>query len=193
MKKVCIFCGALKGKNPIYAEAAKQLGKVLAENQLGLVYGGGNVGLMGIVANSVMENGGTVIGVIPKALEQKELRHKGITELHVVETMHERKALMAELSDAFIAMPGGFGTFEEFFEVTTWLQLGAHKKPCGILNAGGFYSHLLTFIEHASSEGFITPEDSQLIVVEEAPGALIEGLKNFVPRESTKWLALEQT
>lgn len=193
MNKVCIFCGALKGKNPIYAEAAKQLGKVLAENNLGLVYGGGNVGLMGIVANSVMANGGTVIGVIPRALEQKELGHKGITELRVVETMHERKSMMAELSDAFIAMPGGFGTFEEFFEVTTWLQLGAHKKPCGILNAGGFYSHLLTFIEHASNEGFITPEDLQLIVVEEEPGALIDGLKNFVPRQSTKWLALEQT
>ena len=193
IKRVCVFCGALAGKSPEYREAARKLGQFLAESEIELVYGGGKVGLMGVVADAVLKSGGSAIGVIPKALLEKELGHGGITELKVVDTMHQRKALMSELSDAFIAMPGGFGTLEELFEVITWLQLGAQKKPCGVLNVNGFYDKLMDFLDNVSSEGFLTPEDRKILLVNDCPEKLLTDLKNYVPKEATKWVAMEQT
>jgi len=192
IKRICVFCGALSGRQE-YKDAARALGHTLVAEGIELVYGGGNVGLMGVVADAVLEKDGKVTGVIPEQLLAKELGHKKISDLRVVETMHQRKAMMAELSDAFIAMPGGFGTLEELFEVITWLQLGAHKKPCGLLNVEGFYDHLLSFLDHVSGEGFLTPEDRQIMLVDSEPHTLLESLKEFVPREATKWMALEQT
>ena len=138
MKRVCVFCGSSIGAKPAYAEAARNMGRLIAERRIGLVYGGGNVGLMGVIADAALEAGGEVIGVIPLALADREIAHTGLTQLHIVDSMHTRKAMMAELSDAFIAMPGGVGTFEELFEAITWTQLGLHRKPCGLLNVDGF-------------------------------------------------------
>lgn len=154
MKSVCVYCGSSPGNRPEYAEAAALLGRTLAARGLALVYGGGKVGLMGIVADSVLAHGGTVVGVIPDALMQKEVGHRGLTELHVVRNMHERKQMMADRADAFIALPGGVGTFEELFETFTWLQLGYHDKPVGLLNVAGFYDGMLGFLSHAVHEGF---------------------------------------
>ncbi|MBX9692362.1 MAG: TIGR00730 family Rossman fold protein [Cyanobacteria bacterium] len=193
IKRICVFCGALPGKNPLYREAAVALGEKLVECGIELVYGGGKVGLMGVVADAVLHAGGHVIGVIPEALLAKELGHKGISDLRVVKSMHERKALMSDLSDAFIALPGGFGTLDELFEVVTWLQLGAHDKPSGLLNIGGYYDHMLKFLDHVSAEGFLTVEDRQILLVDNDPGSLIEGLRSFVPRVATKWVAISQT
>ncbi len=155
MKSVCVYCGSSPGNRPEYAEAARALGKALVENDMSLVYGGGKVGLMGIVADAVLEHGGSAIGIIPDALMQKEVGHRGLTELHVVRNMHERKQMMADRADAFIAMPGGVGTFEELFETFTWLQLGYHAKPVGLLNVAGFYDGMLGFLSHAVQEGFL--------------------------------------
>jgi uncharacterized protein (TIGR00730 family) len=151
MKRVCVYCGSATGANPAHRDAAEKLGVLLATRGIGLVYGGGNVGLMGVIADAALRAGGEVIGVIPGALMDKELGHTGVTKLHVVASMHERKQLMADLSDGFIALPGGIGTLEEFFETLTWLQLGFHNKPVGLLNVAGFYEHLLTFLRHVSS------------------------------------------
>src|ERR1051326_7718022 len=147
IQRICVFCGSSRGGNPVYAEAARRLGAALAERGIGLVYGGGQIGLMGIVADAVMAAGGEGIGGIPEALALKEVAHEGLTELRVVGSMHERKALMADLAHAFIAMPGGFGTFEEFCEIVTWAQLGMHTKPCGLLNVNGFYDPLLALFD----------------------------------------------
>ncbi len=193
IKRVCVFCGALPGKKPQYRQAAVALGETLVKCGIDLVYGGGKVGMMGVVADAVLNAGGQVIGVIPEALLARELGHGGVTELKVVKTMHERKALMAELSDAFIAMPGGFGTFEELFEVVTWLQLGAHDKPSGLLNAEGFFDDLSRFLDHVTDEGFITREDRQILLVDKDPQSLIDRLRNFVPRVATKWVAISET
>ncbi len=188
IKKICVFCGSSPGKSPEYVASANILGKILANSGLDLVYGGGNVGLMGEVANSTLKNGGKVIGVIPKALSDKELSHKGLTELHVVNTMHERKAMMSELSDAFIALPGGIGTLEEFFEVMTWAQLGFQKKPCGLLNVRGYYSHIINFMDHMADERFIRLEHRGIMLVDTDEALLVEKLKNYKPSFNEKWL-----
>jgi uncharacterized protein (TIGR00730 family) len=190
-QRICVFCGSSHGANPAYAEAAKNLGGELARRGIALVYGGGNVGLMGVVADGVLAAGGQVIGVIPEALMAKELGHKGIQDLRVVKTMHERKAMMAELSDGFIAMPGGIGTFEEFFEIVTWAQLGFHAKPCALLNVNGFYDPLLRLVDHAIEERFVKASQRQILIVESEINALLHRMEHqHVPVEP-KWIRKE--
>src|SRR3954453_6200666 len=166
IKRVCVYCGSNFGSRPEYVAAAQRLGSALARRSLELVYGGGRVGLMGTIADAVLAEQGKVIGVIPEALLAKEVGHQGLKDLRVVGSMHERKALMVELSDAFIAMPGGFGTLEEFCEVLTWAQLGLHPKPCGLLNVLGYYDPLLAFFGHAAAERFVRPEHRALVLQE---------------------------
>lgn len=173
-RNICVFTGSRRGTRPEYAQAAKELGKELIARGYGLVYGGGNVGLMSVVADSVLELGGHVTGVIPNSLVSKEVVHLGLSDLCVVNSMHERKALMAELSDGFIAMPGGIGTMEEFFEVLSWAQLGLHDKPCGLLNVSGYYGRLIQFLDHAVSEEFIKPKHRALMIVEDHPRKLLD-------------------
>ncbi|MFM8534331.1 MAG: TIGR00730 family Rossman fold protein [Acidimicrobiia bacterium] len=193
MKRIAVFCGSSIGNQPAYAEAAVALGGVLAKRGIGLVYGGGNVGLMGVIAEAVLTAGGEVIGVIPQALADRELAHGGVTDLRIVDSMHTRKAMMAELSDAFIAMPGGVGTFEEFFEVVTWTQLGLHRKPCALLNVAGFYAPLAAFIDQAVSEGFIKPIHRQMIVVDDNPERLVDSLAKVELPDVPKWIRREET
>lgn len=164
------------------------LGRLLADRRLGLVYGGGNVGLMGVVADAVMQSGGEVIGVIPQALVDRELAHGSVTELIVVRSMHERKARMASLSDAFIALPGGFGTFEEFCEIVTWAQLGMHRKPCALLNVEGYYDPLLTLFDRAVSEGFVHLSNRRLVLQETDPNRLLDLLASYTPPKMEKWI-----
>jgi uncharacterized protein (TIGR00730 family) len=195
MKKIaslCVYCGSAAGGSPTYADAARALGRELVRRDIGLVYGGGNVGLMGAIADEVMANGGRATGVIPEALMKREVGHHGLTELHVVKDMHERKAMMAELADGFIAMPGGFGTLEELFEVTTWAQLGLHQKPIGLLNVNGFYDRLTSFASHLVAEGFVRPDHAQLLM--HAPDAvgLLDQFEHYVPNIKVKWLEREQ-
>lgn len=193
MRRLCVFCGSRTGKPAIYAAAATALGSLLAERNIELVYGGGKVGLMGVIADAVLAAGGTVVGVIPEALMEKELGHGGVTELHVVQTMHERKALMSELSDGFIALPGGYGTLEELFEVITWAQLGIQYKPCGLLNVGGYYNSLLALLDHATDRGFIREMHRGLVAVDDDPVGLLEKLGQYEPPTEVKWLRQEQT
>jgi uncharacterized protein (TIGR00730 family) len=181
LKSVCVFCGSNPGTNPVYIEAANQVGRVLAQHSLRLVYGGGRVGLMGAIADAAIEFGGEVIGVIPRVLLEKELGHDGVTELIVVGSMHERKALMAEYADAFIALPGGFGTFEEFCEVLTWTQLGLHAKPCGLLNVNQFYDPLLSLFDSALDDGFVRPEHRSLVLADSDIASLLDRLSSFSP------------
>jgi uncharacterized protein (TIGR00730 family) len=188
MKRIAVFCGSQKGARPEYAAAATQLGELLAREKIELVYGGGMVGLMGIVADVVLKNGGHVIGVIPQSLVIKEVVHEKLPDLRVVKNMHERKALMAELSDGFIALPGGYGTFEEFCEVLAWGQLGYHRKPFGLLDAAEFYRGMLEFFDHAAREGFIRPQHRGLVIVENNAEKLLERLKNFRPSTEEKWV-----
>jgi hypothetical protein len=169
------------------------MGKALALKGIGLVYGGGNVGLMGVVADSALEAGGEVIGVIPQALVDKEVAHTGLTDLRVVGSMHERKALMAELSDAFVALPGGFGTFEEFCEVLTWAQLGLHRKPCGLLNVEGYYDHLISLFNHGVAEQFIRPQHRSLVLEEKEPLQLLDLLAGYKPLLVDKWINRNET
>ena len=182
MRKICIFTGSRRGKSPQYALGAEQLAHELVRRGYGLVYGGGNVGLMNVIADTVLELGGEVIGVIPNALVSKEVAHRGLTKLHEVGSMHERKALMAELSDGFVAMPGGIGTMEEFFEVLSWEQLGLHQKPCGLLNVSGYYDPLIQFLDHAVTDDFVKPKHRALMLVEENPAKLLD-------RFEEAWLA----
>ncbi len=193
MQRICVFCGSSSGSRPTYLAEARRLGVVLAERGIGLVYGGGRVGLMGTVADSVLAAGGEVIGVIPAALATKELAHRDLTDLRVVGSMHERKALMAELADAFIALPGGYGTLEEFFEVLTWSQLGLHAKPCGLLNVDNYYGPLLELIHHAIGEGFVPPEHRALVQVADEPEHLLKLLQAFQPIPVKKWLDRSET
>lgn len=188
MKSITVFCGSNSGFRSEYADAAKNLANQLVEQNIRLVYGGGNVGLMGIIADEVMNNGGEVIGIIPEALDQKEVGHHGISELRIVGSMHERKAAMAELADGFIAMPGGIGTFEEFFEILTWAQLGFHDKPCGILNVANYYDGLLSLCDNAVTEGFLRPAHRQLILADSEASSLLERMKNFQPPTVVKWI-----
>lgn len=173
VKSLCVYCGANGGVSPRYAEAARMLARGMVELNLSLVYGGGNVGLMGVIADEVLRLGGEVSGVIPAALVEREVGHTGLTRQFIVKDMHERKAMMASLSDGFIAMPGGMGTMEELFEMLTWSQLGIHSKRVGLLNVDGFYDSLVGFIAHATSQGFIRPQHAQMMMVEAEPGALL--------------------
>lgn len=181
MRRICVFCGATPGYNPIFQEAAVAMGKALAEREIALVYGGGKKGLMGLIADSTIEAGGRAFGVIPKALVDKEEAHEGLSEQFVVNTMHERKMMMATLSDGFIAMPGGFGTLEEFIEIITWAKLGFHQKPCALLNINHFYDGLLTYFDQLVDEGFVKPPTRKLVLCAETPNGVLEAMENFEP------------
>ena len=191
--RLCVFCGSSTGLDPAFASAARALATELAARGIDVVYGGGNVGLMGIVADAALAAGGRVIGVIPHALVTRELAHRGVTELHVVDSMHERKALMARLSDGFIALPGGFGTLEEFCEAVTWTQLGVHAKPCGLLNVAGFYDGLLSFLEHALAEEFLRPTHREIVVSDADPFRLIDRVIAWQPPLIAKWIEKTET
>lgn len=186
MKRLCVFCGSSPGARPEYTAAARELGAHLAARNVTLVYGGGNVGMMGQLANTVIENGGNVTGVIPEAIMKMEVAHTGLSDLRVVDSMHTRKAMMAELADGFIALPGGLGTLEEFVEVLTWAQLGFHSKPCGLLNVAGYYDSLLDFINHTADQLFIQPEHRGLILEEETPAALLDRLAAYTAPQLDK-------
>lgn len=186
--RICVFCGSSRGLRPEYQRAAQELGRYLAAHRIGLVYGGGNVGLMGAIADAALAAGNEVIGVIPQAIVDREIAHRGVTELRIVSSMHERKALMADLSDAFIAMPGGFGTFEEFCEVLTWSQLGIHKKPCGLLNIEDYYTPLLAMFDHAVAERFIREENRGLVLSDTTVDGLIAKLQAYKPTSIEKWI-----
>ena len=179
MRRVCVFCGSSSGKDPAFTQHMQALGKAIALRNLELVYGGGNIGLMGIIADAVLAEGGKVIGVIPHSIFQKEVAHQNLTELHVVKNMHERKALMAELADGFIAAPGGIGTLEEMFEIWTWGQLGFHTKPFGFLNTDGFFTSLLSFLDHSTSQGFVMDRHRQMAMVHTNPNRLLDLLADF--------------
>ena len=191
MKRICVFCGSSQGSRPEYRVAAEELGAELVRRNIGLVYGGGNVGLMGMLAEAVLSAGGEAVGVIPEHLMGREVGHKGLTKLHVVRSMHERKALMADLSDAFIALPGGFGTLEEFCEVVTWAQLGLHAKPCGVLNVLGYYSPLLAMFDHAVEERFLKTENRGLVLARDSVPELLQALEEWRPTHVEKWLDRE--
>lgn len=191
MRRIAVYCGASHGFNPEYAALAVRLGQELAARQLELVYGGGEVGLMGVLANAVLEHGGRVIGVIPDWLARHEIAHPDLTELHVVDSMHARKALMADLSDAFIAMPGGFGTLDELFEMLTWAQLGLHCKPGALLDVGGYFTHLLEFLDHVNREGFLRDEHRTLLPVFEDVAALLDSFVRQPSVEVRPWLSRE--
>jgi hypothetical protein len=193
LDRVCVYAGSNTGADPAYRTAAEALANVLTERGIGVVYGGGNVGLMGVLADTALALGGEVVGVIPRSLVAKEIAHAGLSELRVVDSMHERKAAMAELSDAFVALPGGIGTLEELIEVFTWTQLGLHPKPCGLLNVSRYYDHLVRFLDHAVGERFLRQEHRDLLVVSEDPEALLAGLERFQAPRIVKWLDRDST
>ncbi|GAA0342905.1 TIGR00730 family Rossman fold protein [Bacillus carboniphilus] len=187
MKRIAVFCGASSGNDPIYIQEAKRLGKTLAVHGIELVYGGATVGCMGAVANGVLESGGKAIGVIPEKLANIEIAHEHLTELHIVKNMHERKAMMADLADGFIALPGGAGTLEEWFEVFTWAQIGYHAKPCGLLNVNNYYTPLLSLFDHMIGEGFVRKEYKDLIVMNEDPATLVEQFVKHKGKVENRW------
>ncbi|MCC6829205.1 MAG: TIGR00730 family Rossman fold protein [Novosphingobium sp.] len=186
--RICVFLGSSIGVSPAYGAAARNFGALLARRGIGVVYGGGSIGLMGLVADGASKAGGEVIGVIPDALRAREQDHTGLTELHVVANMHERKAMMAEMSDAFVALPGGIGTFEELFEVWTWSQLGYHEKPCALLNVNGFYDAMRAFIDHVVAEGFLRADHRDMLMVHEDPEELLDALTGYVPPVVPHWV-----
>lgn len=188
MKSLCVYCGSSFGNKSIYTDAARSLAQEMVEQNIALVYGGGNVGLMGVIANEILRLGGEATGVIPQALMDKEVGHSHLTRLHVVKDMHERKAMMAELSDGFIAMPGGIGTLEELFEILTWSQLGFHEKPIGVLNVDGFYDGLIDFLQNQVVQGFVKANQADLMMHETNAADLLRRLQTFVPQPSTKVL-----
>jgi uncharacterized protein (TIGR00730 family) len=192
MQRVCVFCGSSPGVKQEYAVGARELGLVLAKKTIDLVYGGGHVGLMGIVADAAMSAGAKAIGIIPRCLADKEVAHQGLTELKIVQTMHERKAQMSELSDGFIAMPGGFGTLEELFEVITWAQLGIHKKPFGLFNVAGYYDKLIEFMDYQVEQGFVPQRHREMIIVSDEAEQLVEMLESFHPVAQEKWASTRQ-
>lgn len=192
MKNICVFCGSSVGVRPEYADAARQLGALLAQRGLGLVYGGGRVGLMGVIADAVLTNGGHVSGIIPEFLFKKEIEHKDVHDLRVVGSMHERKALMADLADGFIALPGGWGTLDEFCEILTWAQLGLHTKPCGLLNVSGYYDSFLQFFDTATTEGFVQPQYRTLVLADTDPARLLDRMAAYQPPQTVKWMKDEQ-
>jgi uncharacterized protein (TIGR00730 family) len=188
LSAVCVYCASSPGVDPAFHAAAASFGRALAERQLGLVYGGGHVGLMGVLADAVLSAGGSVHGVMTRSLVQKEVAHQGLTAMTVVETMHERKAAMADLADGFVMLPGGFGTLDEFFEVVTWTQLGIHAKSCGILNVSGFFDSLLAFVERAARERLVRSEHRDMLIVETDPTAILDRLGAAAPVTIDKWL-----
>jgi uncharacterized protein (TIGR00730 family) len=190
MKYICIFCGSSLGSRPAYREAAQAMGEVLVKRGLGLVYGGGNVGLMGLIADAVLAAGGEAIGVIPEFLAEKEIAHTGLTQLHIVNSMHDRKALMAELADAFIALPGGYGTLEEFCEILTWAQLGLHQKPQGLLNVEGYYAPLLQLFDRAVDDQFLRADLRNLVIEADDPEVLLDRLASYQSSYVDKWVGL---
>lgn len=188
LHRICVYCGSSAGNHPAHRATALAIGGLLAREGITVVYGGGNVGLMGAVADGALAAGGKVIGVIPQSLLEKELGHRSVTELHVTGSMHERKQMMVDLSDGFIALPGGFGTLDELFETLTWLQLGFHDKPVGLLNANGFFDGLTTFITHMSREGFLKPEHADCVLVESDAEKLLARMRTFRPPDLGKWI-----
>ena len=192
MQALTVFCGANTGSDPVYTEVARQMGHLLASEGIALVYGGGKVGLMGVIADAVLEKGGKVIGVIPHFLAHKEVEHTGVTEMHYSETMHERKMRMFELSDGAIAMPGGFGTLDELFELCTWAQLGHHEKPLAILNVNGFYDTLLQFLNRVVSDGFLKIENRGIILDAVQPTEVLKKMRNYQPVHVPKWIRKEE-
>jgi uncharacterized protein (TIGR00730 family) len=190
MKRICVFCGSSPGAGPEYLDAAKQLAGALARKNIGLIYGGARVGLMGEIARSVLERGGEVVGVIPRALMEREVAFTGLSDLRVVDSMHERKAMMAELADGFIALPGGLGTIEEFFEILTWAQLGIHRKPCGLLNINNYFSTLMDFLNHTVTERFVEREHREMILLDEDPERLLLRFETYQPplTDKAQWV-----
>ncbi|MFT5482370.1 MAG: hypothetical protein ACI9GW_001020 [Halieaceae bacterium] len=188
MRKLCVYCGSSPGRLPEYLTASRALAHALHERGISLVYGGASVGLMGGLADTLLALGGEVIGVMPQALVDKEVSHSGLTELRVVASMHERKSLMAELSDGFIALPGGYGTLEELFEVVTWTQLGYHNKPCALLNIEGYFDHLLRFLDHTVEERFVKPIHGEMVLVNSNPAALLDAMASYEPPATDKWM-----
>ena len=193
LESICVYCGSSEGRDPVYAEAAARLGRALAERGITLVYGGANVGLMRILADATMAGGGRAVGVMPRALVEKEKAHRQLTELHVVASMHERKALMAELSDGFIALPGGAGTMDELFEVWTWGQLGLHRKPCGLLNVAAYYDPLVAFLDHSVSAGFIRAVHRDMLVIADTPQEMLRRFAAYHPPTAPKWIERNET
>ena len=193
MQSVCVFCGSSTGSNAAYTKAAHSLGTTLAEANIRLVFGGGHVGLMGEISNAAIAAGGDVIGVIPKFLVERELAHEGLSDLRIVGSMHERKALMSDLSEAFIALPGGTGTLEEFFEVLTWAQLGEHKKPYGLLNVAGYYDPLLTVFDRMVEAGFLSESNRAFLLVEGDAERLLQRFDHYEPPKTAKWLDRSET
>jgi uncharacterized protein (TIGR00730 family) len=192
VRRLCVFCGSSPGARPAYTEVTEDLGQQLVEREITLVFGGATVGLMGRLADTVLSEGGEAIGVIPQALVDREIAHLGLTDLHVVDTMHERKQRMSDLADAFVALPGGLGTLDELFEIHTWAQLGMHSKPIGILNVDGYFDGLMSFLEHAVSERFVRADHRAMLIVEDEPAALLERLERFDPAIVTpKWIDRE--
>lgn len=187
MKRICVFCGAHVGGNPAYAETARSLGQALVQRRLGLVFGGGHIGLMGVIADVVLQAGGEVIGVIPQTLVERELAHRGVADMRVVETMHQRKGIMADLADAFVALPGGYGTADELLEILTWAQLGIHAKPVGLLNIGGFFDHLLSWLDRAVADAFIKPKHRQLLLATQNVDELFAALESYQPPRRPDW------
>jgi uncharacterized protein (TIGR00730 family) len=187
VNRLCVYCGSRLGANDAYVTAARELGSLLAGSGIALVYGGAGKGIMGVLAESMLELGGEVIGVIPQALKDQEIAHPGLTELHVVNSMHERKSLMAVLADGFVALPGGFGTLEEIIEVLTWGQLNFHNKPCGLLNVNGYFDSLIAFLAHAENEGFVRSEHRLMLKVADTPAQLLEQFEHYVPPTVDKW------
>jgi uncharacterized protein (TIGR00730 family) len=193
LRSLCVFCGSSPGNDPAYEAGARLLGQTLAEEGIMLVYGGGRVGLMGVVADAVLDAGGEVTGIIPKALLEREIAHTGLTDLRVVGSMHERKALMSELSEGFIVLPGGSGTLEEFFEVQTWAQLGEHGKPCGLLNVAGYYDPLLVLFDHMVAKGFLSEAHRAMVLVDAEPKPLLDAFARYRPPKTVKWIDEEET
>jgi hypothetical protein len=193
IENICVFCGSSVGNLDDYAAAARQLGCTLAEGGYTVVYGGASVGLMGQVADAALEAGAEVIGVLPRGLADKERAHENLTEMHIVESMHERKAMMEELADAFVALPGGMGTLEEFAEIFTWAQLGLHSKPCGLLNVAGYYDRLIEHFDHAESQGFLWPEHREIILFASTPDALLARFEAYDPPKVKQWIDETQT
>lgn len=192
-RRLCVFCGSNAGKSAIHADQARELARVLARAHVGIVYGGGNVGLMGVLADEALAHGGEVVGVIPHGLAVREVAHQGLTELRVVRSMHERKATMAELSDGFVALPGGYGTFEELFEIVTWAQLGMHAKPVAILDTGGYYAPLFALLDRATHEGFVRAENRPLLLRAQSVPELLAVLEAYVSPVVTKWIDRESS
>jgi uncharacterized protein (TIGR00730 family) len=193
IRRVCVFCGSNRGSEAVYVEAARQLGALFAREGIALVYGGGSVGLMGELADAVLHAGGEVIGVIPHALWAREVGHRGLTDLRIVETMHERKAMMADLADAFIALPGGLGTLEEIFEIWTWAQLGLHAKPVGFLDVNGYYRPLMQFLDRAVRERFMREEHRAIALIDIDPAALLKRFESWQPPRVEKWITRDET